>query len=133
MSRLYSVMIAGFVRQNSLGIFLLEIRDHIFAEQIDGVHGLLVRERPELHHAQEQIEIGGLLRTLDLFDARIRIAHHAHAVVDQELQIDFTRIKPFVFFDLPVATDSDLLERLSGSSALPAPAWSLAGSCRHTT
>jgi hypothetical protein len=48
----------------------------------------------ELHYAQEQVEISGLLNTLRLFNARVRIADQAHVVVHQELQVNLARINP---------------------------------------
>ena len=44
------------------------MRDDVFAEKIDRVHGLFVWNRPELHHGQELIELRFLLQPLDLLD-----------------------------------------------------------------
>src|SRR5262245_394898 len=40
---------------------LAKMRDDILSEQLDRVQGFFVRDRPELHHGQELIELGHLL------------------------------------------------------------------------
>ena len=37
------------------------MRDDVLSEQLDRMHGFFVRDRPELHHGQELIELGSLL------------------------------------------------------------------------
>jgi len=37
------------------------MRDDVLAEQLDRVHGFFVRDRPELHHCHEVIELRRLL------------------------------------------------------------------------
>ena len=57
---------------------IAEVRDDIFPEQVDRVHGLLMRNRPELHHREELIELRFLLNALELLDRSIGTAADAH-------------------------------------------------------
>src|SRR5713226_7779975 len=78
------------------------------------MHGLRMRDRPELHHTKESIELRGFLNSLDLLDASVWVAYHTHAVVDQKVKVNFARIDTFVFANFPVGFGRDLFSRAAG-------------------
>jgi len=73
-----------------------KMRNDVLTEKIDRVHRPFVRDRPELHHREELIELRFLLQPFDLLHHGIGAAADAHAIVDQRIERDLARVETFV-------------------------------------
>ena len=66
---------------------LPQLRDDVLAEELDGRHDLLVRDRLRRHQELQLVDAGGLVDG-DAPEATLRIAGHEDATVDQCVRVD---------------------------------------------
>ena len=54
-----------------------------------------MRDRPELHHAQQLVHVQDALHALDLLDAGVGAADDAHVVIDQIVEVELALVGGF--------------------------------------